>query len=235
MKFEAVIPLPRIFNNLRCLQKHVVIQFLDLLQRYSIFLRVKVVQITDDVAEGVADLAVILCHALHQLFRADHVFAEVHGGDPQTHDFSAEAISDVHRINVVAPRLGHRSAFFVEGPAVGHHHAVGRSSPRAHGAEQRRMEPSAVLVAAFEIEISREGQVRFLAKDGGIARAGLEPDIDDVGFFPEFCSAALGALAANRKPIGFWRIPRVRAGAGKELDHSAVHLGIAQGLAATFT
>src|SRR5439155_11718084 len=97
------------------------------------------------------------------------------------------------------------------------------------------MEPSAVLVAAFEIEISREGQVRFLAKDGGIARAGLEPDIDDVGFFPEFCSAALGALAANRKPIGFWRIPRVRAGAGKELDHSAVHLGIAQGLAAAFT
>ena len=112
----------------------------------------KPLQIAEEEAEGVAQLAVDLGAALHEVFAGGHVFAEVDGGDPEADDFAAEAVGDVDGINAVAEGLGHGAALLVEGPAGGGHVRVRRAAAQGDRGEQRGVEPAAVLIAAFEIE-----------------------------------------------------------------------------------
>jgi hypothetical protein len=60
----------------------------------------------------------------------------------------------VERIDGVAlDRLRHLLALLVHGEAVGQDRVVGRAAARAAAFEQRRLEPAAMLVGAFEIEV----------------------------------------------------------------------------------
>ncbi len=65
----------------------------------------EVVQVAEQEAERVAQLAVVVADALHQVFAGGDVFAEVDGGDPEADDFSAEALGDVDGIDAVAEAL----------------------------------------------------------------------------------------------------------------------------------
>src|SRR5207302_2575273 len=95
------------------------------------------------------------------------------------------------------------------------------------------MEPSAVLVASFEIKIGGPGQVRFVPEDSGMARSRLEPDVENVSLFFELCAAAMGTLVAGPKNrIGLRRIPRIGAVLRNELHHLANYSRIVHGLAA---
>ena len=97
---------------------------------------------------------------------------------------------------------------FVERPAVGDDAAIGRSVAHSGGHEQRTVEPAAILVWSFEINV--RGPLRAL-QHGKIRGAGIEPHIQNVVFLPPFCRAA-GASCAGRKP--FFRrvlVPRVGA------------------------
>ena len=70
--------------------------------------------------------------------------------------------------------------------------------PRVAEADQQRaLEPAAVLVAALEVEVG--GPRQFLAErqHGLVARAGVEPDIEDVALALELGAAAGGA----REPL----------------------------------
>ena len=102
-----------------------------------------------------------------------------------------------------------------------------------------------MLVAAFEIEAL--GACRFLEgivcvlqvgvgfADGEPAGAGVEPDVEDVGFFAEGGAAAVRAFvpAGSRSAIG-GGVPGFGAFALEEVDDFAVERGVDDGLVAAF-
>ena len=67
----------------------------------------------------------------------------------------------------------------------------------ADGGEQGGMEPAALLVATFEVEIGGSFEAGFGVEDGAPACAGIEPDIEDVGFLAEVVAAASGAFGSG--------------------------------------
>ena len=155
--------------------------------------RVEVVEVAEEEAEGVAQLAVVVADALHEVFAGGYVFAEVDGGDPETDDLAAEALGDVDGIDAVAERFGEGAALFVEGPAAGRDHLVGGLVADGDRGEERGVEPAAVLVAAFGVEVGGGVELGFEVEDGVPACAGFEPDVEDVHLFAELFVAAGGA------------------------------------------
>ncbi len=98
---------------------------------------------------------------------------------PEAQDVGAVLLLDLLRRDDVAERLRHLAALLVEHEAVRQHRLERRPAARADGFQQRGMEPAAMLVRAFEIEIGRPGQAARLQHEG-VGRAAFEPDIDDV-------------------------------------------------------
>ena len=100
---------------------------------------------------------------------------------------------------------------------------VGRGVADGDGAEQRRVEPAAVLVGAFDIEVGGEALLGVADKDGVPADAGVEPDIEDVGLFAEFGAGAVRALCSGEENLlGGFRVPGFDAFGFKERDDRAV-------------
>ena len=152
--------------------------------------RIEVVEVAEQEAEGVAQLAVVVADALHEVFAGGYVFAEVDGGYPEADDLAAEALGDVDRVDAVAERFGEGAALFVEGPAAGRDHLVGGVVADGDGGEQRGVEPAAMLVAAFGVEVGGGVELGFEVEDGVPACAGFEPDVEDVHLFAELFVAA---------------------------------------------
>src|ERR1700686_1044965 len=95
------------------------------------------------------------------------------------------------------------------------------------------MEPSAMLIAAFEIQIGGPRQVGLVAKDGGVARSRLKPHVENVGFFFKLRPGAVGALVAGSKNrVGLRRVPRIGAVLRNELHHLTIYSRIVHWLAA---
>ena len=84
------------------------------------------------------------------------------------------------RLNDVAERFAHFAPAFIYGEAVGEQAFVGRMAVNGAAGEQRGVEPAAVLVAAFEVEVGGIADVVALAQDGVVGGAGVEPDVEDV-------------------------------------------------------
>jgi hypothetical protein len=67
---------------------------------------------------------------------------------------SAPSLSLVFlRIDAVLERLAHLAALAVDGEAVGQQAAVRRAAVQRAGDQQRRVEPAAMLVVAFEVQV----------------------------------------------------------------------------------
>src|ERR1035438_2740470 len=64
------------------------------------------------------------------------------------------------------------------------------------------MEPAAILIAAFNVEIRGPSQIVSGGEHCQVARSGIEPDVQDVGFLAELGAAALGAGHAGRQQFG---------------------------------
>ena len=79
---------------------------------------------------------------------------------PQPQDVGAALLDDVLRLDRVAERLRHLPAVVGDDEAVGEHLAERRPAARAEADEQRALEPAAMLVAAFEVDVGRPGQLR---------------------------------------------------------------------------
>ena len=62
-----------------------------------------------------------------------------------------------------------------------HHRVIGCAAARAARLEQRGLEPAAMLIRAFEIEVGRPFEIGALLKHECMRRAGIEPDIENVG------------------------------------------------------
>src|SRR5207248_6713041 len=65
------------------------------------------------------------------------------------------------------------------------------------------VEPAAVLVAALEVELDRNAEVRPFPRlaHRGPGRSGIEPDVEDVGLLLELRPAALLAVRARGQQL----------------------------------
>ena len=103
------------------------------------------------------------------------------GGYPQAQDVGAQRAVDLFRFDDVAKGLGHLSSLLVHGEAVGENAPVGRAVIHAHGSQQAGLEPAAVLVGAFQVQVRRHGHLVPHRAHHVVTEAGIEPDVHDVG------------------------------------------------------
>ena len=108
-------------------------------------------QRTEQVAESVAQLAVLVGHALQDLVANAVVLGEIDRQRPQPDDVRAIGLHHLDRIDRVAETLGHLAPVARHCEAVGQDGVERRAAARGAAFEQRGLEPAAVLVAAFEI------------------------------------------------------------------------------------
>mmetsp|Transcript_12092 Transcript_12092/g.17482 ORF Transcript_12092/g.17482 Transcript_12092/m.17482 type:complete len:349 (-) Transcript_12092:1650-2696(-) len=125
---------------------------------------VKVVEVSEDVAEGVSDLARRIRHLAHDVAANAHVSRVVHRGNPKAQDIGTKgrllllvlaALNNEPGVNDVAERLGHLEPLLVEHEPVRKHSLVGCNAVGSNRREQRRLEPPAMLVRALQIHVGR--------------------------------------------------------------------------------
>ena len=179
-------------------------------------------QVAQEVAERIAQLAVGFLQAREDGLGEAHIFVEIDRSRPQAHEIGAVVFDNLFGLDGVAERLVHGAAFAIEHPAVERARAVWRCALESDADQQRAMEPAAVLIAAFDVHIRGPGQFVGGGEHGQVARAGIEPDIQNVGFLAELGGAALGASHAGRQQFGGGAlIPDVGGVFGEKL-HNAI-------------
>jgi hypothetical protein len=117
--------------------------------------RLEAMQVAEQEARGVADAAVGVRVALEDFLRQRHLVAVVGRRDPQAQDVRAQRLHDVLRLDAVAQRLRHLAAVLVHGEAVGQALPIRRGLVDGDAGQQRTLEPAAMLVGAFQVQIRR--------------------------------------------------------------------------------
>ena len=82
---------------------------------------------------------------------------------------------------------------------MGQNGLIGCPIARTHCRQEGTVEPSAVLIAAFQVKVGGPSQVRPLLKHGRMAHSGIKPHIENVGFFYEVFAAAFYAGEIRRQ------------------------------------
>ncbi len=167
-------------------RQRVLVDFQQVVVGHGIGGHVKVAGVGQQKAQRVADAAVGVHDAGQDLVVDTQVARVVGGGHPQADDFGAHLAGDVLRRHGVAQRLGHLLALAVHGEAVGQQAAVGRAAKDGAGQQQRRVEPAAVLIVPFQVQVGLGAVVMVVAgvraaqhvPEGG---AGVEPHFQNVG------------------------------------------------------
>ena len=197
-----------------------------------------IAQVAHDKTAGIADAAIRVHKAAKNFVRKTDVFAVLHRGHPETHDFGSELFNEFLRRDHVAHRLGHLAPVAVHHIPVGEQGPVRRAAARAFADQQRAVEPAAVLVRAFKIQVGGKAQLGTLFKHSGKACAGVKPDIKDVGFALPVIAAAMRAGKALRHDIlefGFVPVVATRGMLGKAGGDFLHPCGIIPGFTTVFT
>ena len=136
-------------------------------------------------AQRVAHAAVAFHHALQDLTGDRQLCREIAARHPQPQDLCAERARDLLRRHRVALRLRHLAAFEVDDEAVRKQSLVGRDAVQHARHQQRRVEPAAVLVRAFEVEVSRKSGLLLVraAQHGEMRGPRVEPHVERVAAF----------------------------------------------------
>ena len=138
-------------------------------------------EIAEQIAQRVPELAIGLDIGLDDLRADAEVLGVVRAHGPEPQDLGARLADHVLRRHHVAERFRHLAPVLVDDEAVRHHRVIGRAAARAACLEQRGLEPAAMLVRAFEIEVGRPFEIGPLFQHERMRRAGIEPDIENVG------------------------------------------------------
>ena len=162
-------------------------------------------------ADGVAQLAIGLDIGLED-FRPDAQVVGVIGrAGPHAQNVGAGILDHVLRRDRIAERLRHLAAVLVEHEAVRQHHVERRVAARAAAFQQRRLEPAAMLVGAFEIhhevvalrlalDAGKLREVLRVFQHEGMGGAGIEPDVENVvDLLPAFVRARCRGSARRRR------------------------------------
>lgn len=140
-------------------------------------------ELTEEESDGVSVSAIIFADLTENALADGEVGAIIFGSNPEAQHISPALIHDILGWNDIAQALAHGLAFFVEGKAMGEDGFIGGGAASGHGDEKTGVEPSAVLVGAFEVELRRGVEFGAIFKNGNVGGAAIEPDIEDIRFF----------------------------------------------------
>ena len=151
--------------------------------RHGIFNRVEVAQIGQQKTQGIAQAAVAFGHPFQDFFGNRQLAAVIGGGSPQAQNIGTKFVIHFLRRNDVAQGFRHFSAVLIDNETVGQKLLV-RGPPQGCAACQHgRLEPTPVLVAAFEIQIGRPSQLFALLQNRIMSGTRIKPYIHGVGQF----------------------------------------------------
>ncbi len=127
----------------------------------------------------------------------------------------------------VAEGFGHLVALLVQREPVGHNVAIGRAAKRATGLQHGRMEPSAVLVGTFQIDVCNAvfGPILTVTQNECVGRARVEPHVQNVkDLFP----LVRVVVVAKETLFRALDVPAIRAFGLERLGDTGVHGVVAQ-------
>ena len=194
---------------------------------------VVVVEVREEDAERIANAAVGIREAREDFLGEWNIVGEIHATDPQAEQVGTVFVHIVVGVGgfLVTASGGLRDFFArvdIHHEPMREHGAVGGFFVEGDGGHERTLEPAAVLVSRFEIEVGGEGEFGALAQDGFVAEAGIDPDIERV-------VAARGASgeADERGPGGIVEFePGVRSFFRKDLGDFGDDRGVEDRFAA---
>ena len=133
--------------------------------------RIESIQVRQHEASGIANPPVGIGDLPENLIGNRHFAAIVGGRHPQAQDISAIFVKDFFRGHGIAQRLRHLPAVGVDKESVGQHFPVGSAAVHGDGGLERGLEPAAVLVRAFQVQISRIAELLALVEHGEMGDA----------------------------------------------------------------
>src|SRR6266849_4725141 len=155
VEFVAGIPFAAFLDEFGGAVEHPTVEFLELIVRKGVARGIEITKVAEREAKRVADFSVGFAELRHYALAHLYVGLVFDGADPKAEEIGAPLFANFNGVERIAERFGHRAALLVERPAVGDDAAIGRSVAHARGNEQRAVEPAAVLIGAFEIDIGR--------------------------------------------------------------------------------
>ena len=93
--------------------------------------------VAEQKAQGIANAAVGIRHALQDLIGDAHFVRIVRGGNPQPHDIGAQRARELLRHERVADGLRHLAAFLIDRESMREHAAVRRAAMHCDGGQER--------------------------------------------------------------------------------------------------
>ena len=153
VKFVARVTFAAFLHEFGGAVEHPGIDFFELIFRKGVLRRIEITQVAEGETKGIANLAIGFAELRHHALAHFYVSLVFDGADPKTEQVRTPLFADFDGVERVAERLGHGAALLVERPAVGNDAAVGCSVANAGGHEERAMEPAAILIGAFEINV----------------------------------------------------------------------------------
>ena len=101
------------------------------------------------------------------------------------------------RVHRIAERFGHFLALLGHGEAMGDDIFIRRTSARGARLNKRGLEPAAMLVAAFKINIGGPVQIIARFQNKSVRHAAVEPDIENIADLFVILRLVVAALRAS--------------------------------------
>ena len=130
---------------------------LEILISNHVLLRIEVfrIDIAEQEAEGIADLAVLFRDLLDVGIAQTDILGKVGNHNPQTEHIRAVDVDDIHRVNTIAQGLGHLFTLGIADITMGQDGLVRGPAVGGCADDQRRIEPASVLIRTLEVQITR--------------------------------------------------------------------------------
>ncbi len=154
-----------------------------LIDWHEIVLGIEAGEIAQKKARGIADAAIRIRSALQNLVGDAHFIGVVGGRDPQTQHIRAQTLHDLLRRHDVAERFRHLATLIIDREAVREHALVGCTLVQGLGHQERRVEPAAMLIGPFEIQINRARNLRSCRCDALERETRIGPHVHDIVYF----------------------------------------------------
>ena len=181
----------------------------------DIFIDIKIVKITQQIAHGIAQLTVGLAGLLEDVHGIGDIGTVVGRADPQAQYVCAVLLDDVQRADGVAQGFRLLSPLLVYEEAMSQYCPIRSAAADGNSLAKGRIEPTAMLIRSFKIEISRPAELRpalLILQNREMRRTGIEPHVHGIGFLAEMAATALGTfITFGKQLLGFIFEPALRA------------------------
>jgi hypothetical protein len=114
---------------------------------------IEIVQVRQQISKRIADFAILVAELLNCFRRGGDVSLIIHRAAPQPQQVGAVAVDLIDGLHIFLVRLRNLRAIGFHHETVRENARVRSASHRAERRQKRKLEPSAVLVGAFEIKI----------------------------------------------------------------------------------